>query len=143
MTKAKAASSSSSSTSKPKAPARARGATLAAKPKPPALAMPSIPSRLKDVRAWADELRLRRLNADGRAAIDLAQLALEQTLATVERAKTGPSRMRALAVGLPVVEKQLRVALQADRAEADHALVAMRRKLEQAQAAEADLDVMH
>lgn len=123
-------------TAKRRKPARGKASA-------PAKAMPSIPTRLADVAGWAEELRARRLNADGRAAIDLAQVALEQLLAAVEKAKSGPARVRLVGVGLPVVEKQLRVALQADRAEADHELVRMRRKLDDQQSREDALERLH
>lgn len=102
-----------------------------------------IPTRLEDVAGWAEAVRARRLNDDGRAAVDLAELVLRETLATVQRARSGAARLRALATGLPLVEKQLRVALQADRSEADHSIVAMRRKLDSMRAAEDALDRMH
>lgn len=105
-------------------------------------AMPAIPMRLGDVSAWAAKLRIRRLNDDGRAAIDLAQLALEQVLAAAARARSGAARVRILKDGLPLVEKQLRVALQADRSEADHSIVAMRRRLEEMEQAEDAVDWM-
>jgi hypothetical protein len=105
--------------------------------------LPPVPARLEDVAGWAEQLRARRLNGDGRAAIDLAEFALAQLLGAVDKARKGATRVRLLSIGLPMVEKQLRVALQADRAEADHAIVAMRRKLEAMRAAEDALDRMH
>jgi hypothetical protein len=112
--------------------------------KPAAAPKLVIPRRLEDVAGWAEAMRARRLNDDGRAAIDLAELILTETLATVARAKSGTARLSAMQKGMPLVEKQLRVALQADRAESDHELVRMRRLLEMQQAAENALDTrMH
>jgi hypothetical protein len=111
--------------------------------KPAAAPKLVIPTRLADVAGWAEAMRARRLNDDGRAAIDLAELLLTETLATAQRAKSGTVRLRAMAIGMPLVEKQLRVALQADRAEADHEIVRLRQLAESQQRAESALDRMH
>lgn len=102
-----------------------------------------IPTRMADVEGWCEQLRVRRLNDDGRAAIDMLELLLLNAMSAAESAKGPAGRVRVLAAAAPSIEKQFRVALAFDRAENDTELVRLRRQMEAKQGAEAALEAMH
>ncbi len=105
--------------------------------------MPPLPTRMADVAGWCEVLRDRRLNVEGRAAVDVLELQLVNLVTALESARGPAGRVTLLAKLSAAIEKQFRVMLQADRAEGDQELVRMRILVEQQQEAADDLEAMH
>lgn len=122
-----------------------------------------IPTSAADVPAWCERMQSERLNDSGREAIGLAAYALIQMFAAVDQTHETREDLRAaratlpdedykghsrlsLALAslpnpsdvtskaLPAIEKQVRVALQADKGEVDRSLVELRAYAERAEA---------
>lgn len=102
-----------------------------------------LPTRMADVAGWCESLRERRLNDEGRAAIDVLELQLTLLVEAIESSRGPAGRARLMASMSKAIEQQFRVALMADRAEGDQELVRMRKLVEQQHRAEDDLRAMH
>ncbi len=103
----------------------------------------AIPTAMADVPAWCEQLRARRLNAEGVAAIDVMEMIVRNMIAACEACRTPAAHMRHIATAAPLIEKQFRVALAADRAQADLELIRLRNDLENQRKAERCLEAMH
>lgn len=112
---------------------------MASKPK----AELRIPTNLADARAWCDELRERRLNPEGVAAVDAMELALLAMLDAAEASRGPGGRLAIVLKSMPAIEKQFRVAFAADRLALDRELEDLRARLDAKDAAEDALGAMH
>lgn len=97
------------------------------------------------VLAWGRELYAERLNDTGRGLVELArELLLEAVELPGKDEETGlPLRLMALRRIAPDVDKAIRAAIVADKAEAERAMVHLRRRAEAQDALAGALDEMH
>ena len=96
-----------------------------------------IPRNLEDVAEWADKIRGERLNATGRAWVDLVELVVRELIEARTGGLVGVERLAATA------DKLLRGALAADKGEVDRSIVELRKAQERREAMGSEFDAMH
>jgi hypothetical protein len=97
------------------------------------------------VKRWAAELYAERLNDTGRACIELVEEVLLQAIALKGDDPDTKVPLRYLAVrrAMPDIDKAIRAAIVADKAEAERAMVQLRRRADAQDAIAGALDEMH
>lgn len=103
----------------------------------------AVPDNLADATAWCEDLRQRRLNPEGVAAVDALELVVRAMFDAVDAARGAAGRLAVVLRSMPLIEKQFRVLFAADRLSIDRELEDLRGRLAAQAKAEDALGAMH
>lgn len=99
-----------------------------------------LPKTADEVGTWAANLRKRRFNDEGRAAVDILEVMVRELVDGLDQLEGKPvERCTLIARMSKPIEMQQRVMIQADKTQADRFLVEQRRQQEKKDEAEEEL----